>query len=59
MADEEEIIATFVNGVTHVTGSTKLGAKIRQKISLLKKKTWLLSLILWTSIIIFLIWRRR
>jgi hypothetical protein len=58
MAEDEEVIAGLVNGITYVTGSPKFSGQIGKALSRWKTKLWLMSLIIWTSIIFFLIWRR-
>ena len=57
MAEDEEIIAAFINGVTHLTGSTRFATYLSKKIVLIKNKLWLVTLIVWTSIIFFCIWQ--
>ena len=57
MAEDEEIIAAFINGVTYLTGSTTFAKHLSKKIDLVKNKLWLVTLIVWTSIVFFCIWR--
>ena len=57
MAEDEEIIAAFIHGVTYLTGSTTFAKHLSKKIDLVKNKLWLVTLIVWTSIIFFCIWK--
>ncbi|HZB14622.1 MAG TPA: hypothetical protein VE467_16400 [Chryseolinea sp.] len=57
MAEDEEVIAGLVSGITYVTGSPKFSGQIRKALLRWKTKLWLMSLIIWTSIIFFLVVR--
>jgi hypothetical protein len=57
MAEDEEVIAALVNGLTYLTGNPKFSGQIRIALLRWKKKLWVVSLVIWTSLIFFLIWR--
>lgn len=57
MAEDEEVIATVIRGITNLTGNHKFAGQIRENLKRWKTKLWVMSLVIWTSILFFLVWR--
>ena len=57
MAEDNDIIAAFINGVAYLTGSKTFATHLSKKIVLIKNELWLVTLIVWTSIVFFCIWK--
>jgi len=56
MSDNEQIRATFVTGITNITGSTRVANLVNAKIIRLKSYIWLLGIALWSFILYVLLW---
>ena len=58
MIEEEQILGMFVNGLALVTGN-KVADEARQKIVKLKKQFWIISIGVWSVILLIFIARVR
>lgn len=56
MNEEEQILGMFVNGLSLVTG-TKVADETRQKIMKFKKQFWIISIGVWSIILLIFIAR--
>jgi hypothetical protein len=54
MAEDEEVIAAVIGGITNLTGNHKFAGHIRENLKRWKKMLWVMSLIIWTSILFYL-----
>ena len=54
MAEDEEVIAAVISGVTNLTGNHKFAGHIRENLRRWKNMLWWMSLIIWTSILFYL-----
>lgn len=55
MKDNDQIRALFANRIAYITGSTRLASLVHAKTILMKKYTWLLSIVGWTIILYFIL----